>query len=123
MRYRPGPNQYSQREYHRRAARLMRRVGRLQRRTPGVVDVLLTHAPPRGLGDESDRPHVGIDALHGVLERLAPRWHLHGHIHPYGQQRPDRVVGGTTIRNVIPYRLVEITPAHAPTLVGGRSAP
>jgi uncharacterized protein len=66
---------------------------------------------------------VGIDALHGVLERLAPRWHLHGHIHPYGQQRPDRVVGGTTIRNVIPYRLVEITPAHAPTLVGGRSAP
>jgi hypothetical protein len=32
-------------------------------------------------------------------------------------------VGGTTIRNVIPYRLVEITPAHAPTLVGGRSAP
>jgi Icc-related predicted phosphoesterase len=123
VRYRPGPNQYSQREYHRRAARLMRRVGRLQRRTPGVVDVLLTHAPPRGLGDESDRPHVGIDALHGVLERLAPRWHLHGHIHPYGQQRPDRVVGGTTIRNVIPYRLVEITPAHAPTLVGGRSAP
>ena len=28
VRYRPGPNQYSQREYHRRAARLLRRVGR-----------------------------------------------------------------------------------------------
>ena len=123
VRYRPGPNQYSQREYHRRARRLMRRVGRLQRRTPGPVDILLTHAPPRGLGDEADRPHVGIDALHTVLERAAPRWHLHGHVHPYGQQRPDRTVGGTTIRNVIPYRLIEIDPAHAPALVGGPSAP
>ena len=44
VRYRPGPNQYSQREFHRRAARLLRRVGRLQRRLPGPVDVLLTHA-------------------------------------------------------------------------------
>jgi calcineurin-like phosphoesterase family protein len=123
VRYRPGPNQYSQREYHRRAARLLRRVGRLQRRSPGPVDVLLTHAPPRGLGDEEDRPHVGVEALHGVLERLQPRWHLHGHIHPYGQPRPDRVVGSTTIRNVIPYRLFEITPAAVPIPTGARRAP
>jgi Icc-related predicted phosphoesterase len=95
----------------------------LQRRTPGPVDVLLTHAPPRGLGDEDDRPHVGVDALHTVLERLAPRWHLRGHIHPDGQRRPDRTVCTTTIRNVIPYRLIEITPARAPALVGGPCAP
>ena len=80
---------------------------------PGPVDVLLTHAPPRGLGDEDDRPHVGIDALHPVLERLQPRWHLHGHIHPYGQPRPDRRVGDTTIRNVIPYRMFEIEPGSS----------
>ena len=120
VRYRPGPNQYSQREFHRRAARLVRRVGRLQRRSPGPVDVLLTHAPPRGLGDEDDRPHVGIDALHGVLERLAPRWHLHGHIHPFGQSRPDRVVGGTTIRNVIPYRMFEIPDVRDPRCSSSR---
>ena len=113
VRYRPGPNQYSQREYHRRAARLLRRVGRLQRRSPGAVDVLLTHAPPRGLGDEDDRPHVGVEALHAVLDRLHPRWHLHGHIHPYGFPRPDRRAGDTTIRNVIPYRVLEISPARA----------
>jgi uncharacterized protein len=110
VRYRPGPNQYSQREYHRRSARLLRRVRRLQRRLPGPVDVLLTHAPPRGLGDDDDRPHIGIDALHTLLDRLHPRWHLHGHIHPYGMPRPDRHVGGTTIRNVIPYRMLEIRP-------------
>jgi Icc-related predicted phosphoesterase len=120
VRYRPGPNQYSQREFHRRAARLLRLVGRLQRRRPGPVDVLLTHAPPRGLGDEDDRPHVGIDALHPLLERLHPRWHLHGHIHPYGQPRPDRRVGDTTIRNVIPYRMFEIPDVRDPRCSSSR---
>ena len=115
VRYRPGPNQYSQREYRRRGGRLVRRVGRLQRRRPGPVDVLVTHAPPRGLGDEEDQPHVGIDALHTVLSRLQPSWHLHGHIHPHGHPKRDRTVGGTILRNVIPYRMIEITPtATAP---------
>jgi hypothetical protein len=123
VRYRPGPNQYSQREYRRRAGRLVRRVGRAQRRRPGPVDVLVTHAPPRGLGDEEDRPHVGIEALHQVLERLQPRWHLHGHIHPHGHPRPDRTVGVTTLRNVIPYRLIEITPAAASVPAGAGRGP
>jgi uncharacterized protein len=123
VRYRPGPNQYSQREFRRRAGHLVRRVGRLQRRRPGPVDVLLTHAPPFGLGDEEDRPHVGIEALHPVLARLQPRWHLHGHIHPHGHPRPDRTVGVTTIRNVIPYRLIEITPAAGSTALEADRAP
>jgi hypothetical protein len=105
VRYRQGPHQYSQREFHARARRLLRRA-----RAAGPVDVLLTHAPPLGLGDGEDQPHVGIEALHGVLERLEPTWHLHGHIHPYGQQMPDRQVGRTTLRNVIPWKVLEIEP-------------
>ncbi len=122
VRYRPGPHQYSQLEYRRRAGQLVRRVRRRQRRRPGPVDVLLTHAPPRGLGDEEDRPHVGIEALHPLLERLCPRWHLHGHIHPHGHRRPDRTVGPTTIRNVIPYRLIEIMPTAGPAPTGAGRA-
>lgn len=105
VRYRPGPNQYTQREYRRRARRLLRAA-----RKAGPVDVLLTHAPPAGLGDGEDGPHQGIEVLHEVIDRLQPRWHLHGHIHPYGQPRPDRQVGGTTIRNVIPWDVLEIGP-------------
>ena len=105
VRYRPGPHQYTQRQYARRARRLLRRA-----RTGPPVDVLLTHAPPLGLGDGEDRPHVGIAALHPVLERLQPTWHLHGHIHPYGQLMPDREVGRTTLRNVIPWQVLDITP-------------
>lgn len=121
VRYRPGPHQYSQREFRSRARTLQRRVRRLQRRRPGPVDVLVTHAPPRGLGDGEDRPHVGIDALHPLLERMQPRWHLHGHIHPHGHPRPDRTLGVTTIRNVIPYRLIEISPAADASAEAGRA--
>lgn len=104
VKYRSGPHQYTQRQYAGRANRLVRRA-----RRRGPVDVVLTHAPPFGLGDGDDGPHVGIEALHGVLERLEPTWLLHGHIHPFGREMPDRVVGRTTIRNVVPWRVIEIT--------------
>jgi Icc-related predicted phosphoesterase len=117
VRYRPGANQYTQREHARRARHLLRRA-----RSGGPVDVLLTHAPPLGLGDGDDRPHEGIAALHLVLDRLEPSWHLHGHIHPFGQRMPDRRVGRTTIRNVVPWRMVDIDPrAEARVASGGVS--
>lgn len=119
VRYNDGPHQYTQKEYDRRARRLLQLA-----RDAAPVDVLLTHAPPLGLGDDSDPSHVGISALHGVLETLRPTWHLHGHIHPYGMHKPDRRVGPTTVRNVIPWQLIDIEPrasGHA-TAVAGRSA-
>lgn len=108
VRYRRGPNQYTQREFTRAGRKLVSRA----RKHPEPVDVLLTHAPPRDLGDGDDGPHQGIDALHDVLAQLRPRWHLHGHIHPYGQPQPDRQVAQTCIRNVIPWELIEIEPAR-----------
>lgn len=95
VRYREGPNQYTQRQQARRAARLARKA----RRRP--VDVLLTHAPPRGVGDGDDPPHVGFDCLHRLVERLAVPLLLHGHVHPYGQDAADRSLGGTLVRNVV----------------------
>lgn len=108
VRYRPGPHQYTQTEFGRHA----RRLARGARRGP-PVDVLLTHAPPYGLGDEEDAPHQGVLALHDLLDALEPTWHLHGHIHPHGRPRPDREKGRTTIANVIPYRVLEIEPRRS----------
>lgn len=107
IRYNDGANQYTQEEFAKRARRLMKVVSK----RGGGVDVLLTHSPPLGLGDGEDGPHVGFEALHEVIETLRPRWHLHGHIHPFGQRQPDRQVGPTTIRNVVPYQVLEIESA------------
>jgi Icc-related predicted phosphoesterase len=119
VRYNNGLHQYTQREYDRRARRMLREA-----RGAGAVDVLLTHAPPLGLGDQPDPSHAGISALHGVLETLRPSWHLHGHIHPYGMHKPDRQVGPTTIRNVIPWQLIDIEPrvgSHGAAATGRRA--
>lgn len=114
VRYNDGAHQYTQKEYDSRARRLVKSV-----RKAGPVDVLLTHAPPLGLGDAPDPSHLGISALHDVLGTLRPSWHLHGHIHPYGMHKPDRQFGPTTIRNVIPWQLIDIEPQAAVPAAAG----
>lgn len=105
--YNGGPHQYTQAQFRRRARSLIR-AERRQRQSK--LDILLTHAPPRHLGDGQDSAHHGFEALRAVMWQLQPTWHLHGHIHPYGFPKPDRKFGATAIRNVIPYVMMEVTP-------------
>lgn len=55
--YRPGPHQYTENEMKKRIARLRRSVKRL-----GGVDIVVTHAPPAGLGDADDPPTGALSA-------------------------------------------------------------
>jgi uncharacterized protein len=108
-RYRPGPHQYTQQQMETRAKLLMlrarmKRPGRRGRR----LDILVTHAPPLGLGDEDDPCHRGFAAYQRLIERTSPALHLHGHIHPHEGPCPDRFLNGTRIVNVIPYKLLEL---------------
>lgn len=105
LRYRDGPNQYSQRQQAARALRLALRAGWPWRRR---VDVLLSHAPPRDCGDAEDLPHRGFDALHPLVHRLRPQLLLHGHIHPYGSETPDRRIGDTVVRNVVGRHIFDV---------------
>jgi Icc-related predicted phosphoesterase len=45
-----------------------------------------------------------------LVERLSPKLLVHGHIHPYGETKPDRRLGETTVVNVVPFRLLEVEP-------------
>jgi 3',5'-cyclic AMP phosphodiesterase CpdA len=107
LRYREGPNQYSQRRQAARAFRLAVRAGWPWRTG---VDLLLTHAPPRGCGDADDLPHRGFDALQPLVRRLRPQFLLHGHIHPYGSDAPDRRIGNTVVRNVVGHHVLDVSP-------------
>lgn len=108
LRYRDGANQYTERQQARRARALARRARWRRWRDGRGVDVLITHAPPRGVGDADDPPHRGFQCYRPLLGRLRPRLMLHGHIHPYGQETPDRSLDGTVVRNVVGRHLFDV---------------
>jgi predicted phosphodiesterase len=110
IRYREGSNQYTQDQMARRARRLRRRAARRGIRDRRGVDVVISHGAPYGLGDEDDPAHVGFEALTWLIKRLSPRLLVHGHIHPFGQAKQDRVLGATTVVNAVPRRTLEVEP-------------
>lgn len=112
VRYREGPNLYTQRQMRRRALGLELRARlrrpRRSREGRGRLDVLVAHAPPLGLGDDDDPAHRGFSAFLRLARALRPRLLIHGHIHPYGRHLPDRRIGDTRVINAVPHRLLEV---------------
>lgn len=115
VRYRPdGAYQYTQAEMGRRVLAMTPRLWLNRARYGRAVDILITHAPPKGIHDGTDPAHVGFVAFRRFIARFRPRYLLHGHSHVW---RRDTVVttqvGATTVLNVCPYRVVEVAAAHA----------
>ena len=110
-RYSPGPNQYTGRQQARRGCRLAARA-RLRRRRGATrtVDILLTHAPPRGVGDGPDPPHQGFPILNALTRWLRPALLLHGHVDPEPASRRDHWLGDTIVRNVTGWQLLLVEP-------------
>ena len=96
--YRPDvPFQFTERQMAKRIAKL-----RLALWRAGGVDVVVTHAPPSGLGDGTDPAHRGFACFQKLLDRYHPLCLLHGHVHMRGYPLPERelVYDGTRIINV-----------------------
>ncbi len=107
-RYGEGPNQYTDRQQARRARALRGKAWWRRHRDGRAVDVLLTHASPRGVGDADDAPHQGFTALHGLVAALQPTALLHGHVHRAAIDHSR--MGRTVVSNVTGWHLLEITP-------------
>ena len=108
MRYKPGPNQYTEAEMRWRALSLEVRVRLNPARGARNVDVLLTHAPPLGWGVPDDLAHRGFASFVRLVKDLTPRLLIHGHVHPYGRTQPERRLAGTQIINAVPVRLIDL---------------
>ena len=94
--YSGGPHQYTERQMARRIRKLRWKLFRA-----GGVDIVLTHAPARGFGDEENMAHRGFEEFLKLLDRWEPQYLIHGHVHKrYGPTR-ERVLqrGKTTIIN------------------------
>lgn len=96
MRYNRGPHQYTERDMRRRVRKLWFRLWR----TKGF-DVLLTHAPARGLGDDADLAHRGFETFVDLIDKYRPHVMAHGHVHQsyhYDFKR-ERQRGDTLVLN------------------------
>ncbi len=103
--YSGGPHQYTERQMRRQIRKLYFRL----RRAKGV-DLILTHAPPRGLGDLEDPAHRGFSCYLDLLDKYRPRYWVHGHVHPrYRFGLPTETqYGSTTVLNACGSRILEI---------------
>lgn len=108
LRYKPGPNQYTQADMRWRAIRLGLRIRLKRIRTGRKLDVLVTHGPPFGSSDAEDAAHVGFAGFNTIIRELHPVLLVHGHVHPYGRSQPERRVDSTRIVNAVPSRVIEL---------------
>ena len=103
--YCPGSQQYTERQMAARVRRLRWTI----RRHKGF-DILLTHAPARGINDLDTPAHRGFECFLDLIDRWQPKWFLHGHVHlNSGMNLPRRAERGQTqIVNAYEYQVIEI---------------
>ena len=117
VRYNLGPFQYTEQEMTRRVKRLKRKL-----RKAGGVDIVITHAPPKGYGDAPDNAHRGFACFVPLMDEYHPQYLVHGHVHQsYGHSLPRKIqYGDTTVFNAVGWHILEIEPN--PALPAGRKS-
>lgn len=98
MRYKPGPFQYTQNAMDLRILKLQFPILR-----QGGFDILLTHAPAYGITDTSDLPHQGFKGFVRLMDKYAPSYMVHGHVH---------LNYGYNIKRIVQYRRTQIVNAY-----------
>lgn len=75
------------------------------------LDILITHAPPRGIHDAEDLPHQGFESYLRLLRTFKPMLMIHGHHHVYNRcQTTETDYHSTRIINTYGYRVLELAP-------------
>ncbi len=95
--YHPGEFQFTEADMQKRIRKLKFQLWRNK-----GVDIVVTHAPPKGVGDADDAAHRGFEALLDLIDKYHPQYLLHGHVHlRYGHdQTREREYHGTQVINV-----------------------
>lgn len=105
MEYIPGSsNQYTEKSMERRIKRLWWKL----KKNRGF-DILVAHAPAFEVNDLPDLPHKGFSCFRDLMDKYAPKYFLHGHVHSnYGGsfKREDKY-GSTTVVNAYEYYILD----------------
>ena len=103
--YNGGLNQYTEKEMNRTINRIRFPLWR-----KGTPDIVMTHAPPRHVGDAEDPCHKGFRCFTRFIEKYRPSYFVHGHIHRQFEDDLDRitVVNETQVINSYGFYVFEI---------------
>ena len=104
--YRDAPHQYTEKEMQKRIRKLRWKLWRHK-----GVDIVVTHAPPAGVGDSKDVAHQGFASLLTLMDKYRPKYLLHGHVHlSYGtDQTRVREYGDTKVINTCQRYVLEVS--------------
>lgn len=107
--YNGKPHQYTESEMQKTVRKIHRKI----RRHNGL-DIIITHAPPRHIHDAEDQCHRGFECFRQLIDRYAPSYFIHGHMHLNDPNKAQRitVVNQTQIINSYGYYIVEIDPGQ-----------
>ena len=73
------------------------------------VDIVISHAPPKGIHDVDDRVHEGFSVFNKLIKLLKPKLWIHGHIHLTNyMDYQETLVDKTLVSNTFGYRVYTI---------------
>lgn len=104
MDYNKGPFQYSQKDMKKRFSKLKFNLWKNR-----GFDILVTHAPAKGIGDSKDLCHQGFDVFIDILNKYTPKYLFYGHQHlDYGKGERKVIYNNTCVINAFKYYIIEI---------------
>jgi len=83
MRYNNGINQFTDFEMFLEILKILPKLLWNRIAHGRYLDILLTHAPPRGIHDKKDKCHTGFKSFLKFMKIFKPKYLVHGHIHLY----------------------------------------
>ena len=81
--YNSSPNQYTEFQMYMHMFKLVPKLIFNKIFRGRYLDILLTHASPRGIHDKEDPCHIGFKSFKWFMRKFSPKYLLHGHIHLY----------------------------------------
>ena len=77
------------------------------------LDILLTHASPRGIHDKEDKCHLGFNSFLWFMRVFKPKYLIHGHIHLYDLSEVRTTnYGETVVINAYSHYLLNTDEKH-----------
>jgi uncharacterized protein len=106
-----GSHKYSHAAYQYTEKEMKKRVFKLKPRLwmNKGIDILVTHAPAFGIGDDNDPCHLGFKCFNEIMDKYSPKYFFHGHVHlNYGMKPRYNEYKSTKVVNAFQYHIIEI---------------